>query len=302
MAQLTSGNLGKYIGDLSTAWWIYLVGAGIALVLLIIFMLLLRCVAAPLLYISFVLIFCLLLGGGFYVYYEGNTYDPSDNTYKIMHGMGYLLWILTGIYTIILLCCCSRIRLGIAIMEAASDFVRNTPTVLTVPIISFFVTGVWMVFWVFSAVWVFSVGDVVKIDNLPLANINWNTTTRYVWIYHLFGLFWISAFIIGCSQFIIAAAVCYWYFQQGGKSDDKGKSAMAVAYRWIFRYHCGSIAFGALIIAIIQMIKIAFEYLRKKYEKMIPNNPCTKFVICCLRCFIWCLDYCVKFITKNAYI
>ena len=50
---------------------------------------------------------------------------------------------------------------------------------------------------------------------------------------------------------------------------------MTVAYKWIFRYHMGSIAFGALIIAIIQMIKLAFEYLRKKYEKMIPNNPCT---------------------------
>lgn len=64
----------------------------------------------------------------------------------------------------------------------------------------------------------------------------------------------------------------------------------------------GSIAFGSLIIAIMQMIKLAFEYIRKKYEKMIPNNPCTKCVICCLRCCIWVLDYCVKFITKNAYI
>jgi len=64
----------------------------------------------------------------------------------------------------------------------------------------------------------------------------------------------------------------------------------------------GSIAFGALIIAIMQMIKFAFEYIRKKYEKLVPANPCTKCIICCLRCFIWCLDTCVKFITKNAYI
>ncbi len=64
----------------------------------------------------------------------------------------------------------------------------------------------------------------------------------------------------------------------------------------------GSIAFGALIIAIMQMIKLAFEYFRKKYEKLMPNNPCTKCLICCCRCLIWCLDCCVKFITKNAYI
>lgn len=50
------------------------------------------------------------------------------------------------------------------------------------------------------------------------------------------------------------------------------------------------------------MIKLLFEYMRRKWEKAAPANPCTKCLICCLRCCIWCLDYCVKFITKNAYI
>ena len=145
-------------------------------------------------------------------------------------------------------------------------------------------------------------GDPVKRDGLPLADIEWDDTTRYVWIYHLFGLFWVSSFIIGCAQFIIAATTCVWYFSQGGSSDDKAKASLSTGFKWIFRYHMGSIAFGALIIAIMQMIKLAFEYFRKKYEKMMPNNPCTKCLICCCRCFIWCLDCCVKFITKNAYI
>jgi choline transporter-like protein 2/4/5 len=50
------------------------------------------------------------------------------------------------------------------------------------------------------------------------------------------------------------------------------------------------------------MIKLMFEYLRKKYEKLLPSNPCTKCVICYFRYCIWILDYCIKFITKNAYI
>lgn len=52
----------------------------------------------------------------------------------------------------------------------------------------------------------------------------------------------------------------------------------------------------------MQMIKLVFEYLRRKYGKAIGNNPVTKCIICCLRCCIWCLDYCVKHITKNAFI
>jgi hypothetical protein len=57
-----------------------------------------------------------------------------------------------------------------------------------------------------------------------------------------------------------------------------------------------------LIIAIIQMIKVAFEYIRQKAEGAVGNNPVTKVNFCCVGCCIACLDYCVKQISKNAYI
>jgi len=64
----------------------------------------------------------------------------------------------------------------------------------------------------------------------------------------------------------------------------------------------GSIAFGALIIAIVQMVKALFMYMRKKIEAMTGNNACVKCLLCATFCCIKCLDCCVKFITKNAYI
>ena len=123
-----------------------------------------------------------------------------------------------------------------------------------------------------------------------------------MWIYHLFGLFWISAFIIGSAQFITAVACSLWYFDHGGASDDKSKRSVRTGAWWLFRYHLGSIAFGALIIAIMQMIMVLFEYLRRKYEKMISANPILKCIICCIGCCIACVDRLVKYITKNAYI
>lgn len=50
------------------------------------------------------------------------------------------------------------------------------------------------------------------------------------------------------------------------------------------------------------MIKVLFEYFAKKYEKAAPENAITKAIICYVRCMIWCLDACVKFISENAYI
>lgn len=169
--------------------------------------------------------------------------------------------------------------------------------------IFFFIIGVWVVFWVISAVYVYSVGEAQRSTTNPVfAEMKWNNVTRYVWIYHLFGLFWISAFIIGAAQFIIATCCALWYFSHGGKSDDKNQGGLGTGVKWLFRYHLGTIAFGSLIIAIMQMIKLAFEYLRKKYEKLIGDSMIMKCLICSLRCCIWCVDSCVKHITKNAYI
>jgi len=98
-------------------------------------------------------------------------------------------------------------------MEAASDFVRKTMSVFLVPLVFFVIIGVWVAYWTVSAVYVYSVGTIKKDESLPIASIEWNDTTRYIWIYHLFGLFWISAFIVGSCQFIIAATTAIWYFE-----------------------------------------------------------------------------------------
>lgn len=76
-----------------------------------------------------------------------------------------------------------------------------------------------------------------------------------------------------------------------------------MAFRWASWYHCGSIAFGSFIIALVTFIRVVFEYLNKKYEAMgNKDNAIYKAVSCCMRCVLWCLDKYVKFITKNAYI
>lgn len=72
--------------------------------------------------------------------------------------------------------------------------------------------------------------------------------------------------------------------------------------KWLFRYHVGSIAFGSFIIAVMQMIKLMFEYIRRKYKKVIAQNFFTKCIFCCLECCVQCIDRCVRTITKNAYI
>jgi energy-coupling factor transporter transmembrane protein EcfT len=81
MSTIASGDLGNYMGDLATCWWVLLVLGFISAFLGFVYLVLLRWFAKPLLYISFVLIFGLLVGGGFYVYFLANNYDTADHTY-----------------------------------------------------------------------------------------------------------------------------------------------------------------------------------------------------------------------------
>lgn len=33
-----------------------------------------------------------------------------------------------------------------------------------------------------------------------------------------------------------------------------------------------------------------------------PQNACTRFLLCCLKCCFWCLEHFIKFVNRNAYI
>lgn len=96
-----------------------------------------------------------------------------------------------------------------------------------------------------------------------------------------------------------------WYFSGQGAdaSDATGEVSVMLAIKWAIFSHLGSIAMGSFLIAVVTMIRVVFEYIVEKYEQVgNKENPIYKAVKCFIRCMLWCLDQCVKFITKNAYI
>lgn len=72
-----------------------------------------------------------------------------------------------------------------------------------------------------------------------------------------------------------------------------------MAFKNVF-YHLGSIAFGAFLIALIQTLRDILNYIEKKTKRY--SNQVTKIIICACKCCLWCMEKCLKFISKNAYI
>ena len=65
-------------------------------------------------------------------------------------------------------------------------------------------------------------------------------------------------------------------------------------------YHLGSLALGALIIAIIQIFRAILNYIDRKTKRQ--QNSCIKCLVCFCKCCLWCLEKCLRYISKNAYI
>ncbi|CAE8630585.1 unnamed protein product [Polarella glacialis] len=259
---------------------------------------------------------------------------------KALEICAYALWVLAGVYVILVICFVDRIRLAIAVNQVAAKFVGNTKLIVTVPIVQALIGIVWCLLWALSAAYLISqvpdgytpktayatyaeaygtetvpgkctdkwpTGGVYKDeDDCILVNTTYNcwkcSAPRYVFDWR----FGVSFFVfLWNNAFNIAIGQCIIAGAVGvwffTPNADKGRRGAIKSSVWnVFRYHLGSLAFGSFIIAVIQFIR----YLMKYYEKQAAaqKNRVLVMVLRVLQCIIWCFEKCVKFLNKNAYI
>uniref|UniRef100_A0A673XNT1 Choline transporter-like protein n=1 Tax=Salmo trutta TaxID=8032 RepID=A0A673XNT1_SALTR len=117
--------------------------------------------------------------------------------------------------------------------------------------------------------------------------------------YNVFLFFWCANFVTALGQMTLAGAFASYYWALV-KPDDMPAFPIFSSLGRSLRYHTGSLAFGSLILSIIQIIRVLLEYIDHKLQG--TQNKCTKFLLCCLKCCFWCLEKFIKFINRNAYI
>eukprot|EP00035_Acanthoeca_spectabilis_P010305 m.182654 g.182654 ORF g.182654 m.182654 type:complete len:674 (-) comp14980_c0_seq1:5339-7360(-) len=200
------------------------------------------------------------------------------------------------------------IRKSIDLYKEASEAIRAMPSMFIAP----FLTYLWLLA---TAVFFIVTGAYLVTTEKHVNDLYENSTTfghiKYIdrgnydghfW-YFVFALLWVSQFIIAAEELSLAGCVTEWYVHQ---HETKFGALFRSMYRLI-RYHLGTIAIGSLIIAIVQFIRVIFEYVARKLEEAAESsNTLVKklvdFFVCCCRCCLWCLEKCLRFINKNAYI
>ena len=99
----------------------------------------------------------------------------------------------------------------------------------------------------------------------------------------------------------MSGAVSHWFFFRDQPSERQRLPVAGSLWRAV-RFHLGSLAFGALLVALVQFVRLVFEWVDQQTKRLQQGSETAKVAIKCTRCCLWCLERCLQFITGYAYI
>ncbi|XP_041723423.1 choline transporter-like protein 2 isoform X4 [Coregonus clupeaformis] len=226
-----------------------------------------------------------------------------------------------------------RVLIAIALIKEASRAVGHVMSSLFYPLLTFALLALVIAYWAITAVFLSTSNEqVYKVFNTTVCEYSrdtcnpetFNTTNitaqcpdaeclfafyggetnyhKYLIVfqfYNVFLFFWCANFVTALGQVTLAGAFAsyYWAFK---KPDDIPANPIFSSLGRALRYHTGSLAFGSLILSLVQVIRVLLEYLDHKLKA--AQNRFAKFLLSCLKCCFWCLEKFIKFLNRNAYI
>lgn len=348
----------QIVQDLVQSRW-YLLGAVFGVVVLcFLYILLLRWVVGPVVWVSIVgliglLGFCVYLCYKNYAYYKANpgllhqTTNLKGYAESMFTKPGTWMAILIAVAIVLLILVLmviflrKRISIAIAIIREGSKAVTAVKSTIFFPLFPWMFQCFVIAYGVLVLMYLLSIGDsafkIVNLQNDTTCSCSNGVYSQdyqscdpvtflshcfdssggsckqamchftglenphsvvYLHLANLLGFFWTMFFISGVSDMMLASTFSTWYWTYD-KKDLPFFTLTSGIYRTT-RFHLGTVAFGALIIAIVRVIRVILEYIDQKLKKF--DNPVTKCLMCLCKCFCWCLENFLKFINKNAYI
>ncbi|KAI4531054.1 hypothetical protein MG293_018912 [Ovis ammon polii] len=296
----------KIFEDFAQSWYWILVALGVALVLSLLFILLLRLVAGPLVFVLIIGVLSVLAYGIYHCWEEyrvlrdkgasisqlGITTNLSAyrNVQETWLAALIILAVLEGVLLLMLIFLRQRICIAIALLKEASRAVGYMMSTMFYPLVTF----AFLLEQVNSScpglMCVFQGYQSTGLAQRSLFNLQ---------IYAVLGLFWTINWVLALGQCVLAGAFAsfYWAFH---KPRDIPTFPLGSAFLRTLRYHTGSLAFGALILTLVQIARVILEYIDHKLRG--AQNPLTRCILCCFKCCLWCLEKFIKFLNRNAYI
>uniref|UniRef100_A0A672TAX2 Choline transporter-like protein n=1 Tax=Sinocyclocheilus grahami TaxID=75366 RepID=A0A672TAX2_SINGR len=325
--------------DYTQSWHWILLGLVIAMLVSLIFILLLRCLAGVMVWVMIIMVIIVIGYGIFHCYMQYASLKGQAGSDVTIKDLGLqtdfsvylqiqqtwlafmiILCIVEAVIILLLIFLRKRLLIAIALIKEASKAIGHVMSSLFYPLLTFALLFLVIAYWAITAVFLSTSSEpVYKVFNTTECMYSRDTCKpevsclfafyggetlyhKYLILfqfYNLFLFFWCANFVTALGQVTLAGAFAsyYWAFK---KPDDIPAYPVFNSLGRALRYHTGSLAFGSLILAIVQVIRVILEYLDQKLKG--AQNKCAKFLLSCLKCCFWCLEKCIKFLNRNAYI
>jgi choline transporter-like protein 2/4/5 len=263
--------------------------------------------------------------------------DSNEDSFKVL---AYIMAVITVMLLFAVCMLAKKVRTCIEVIRAASGAIRAIPVLVIWPVVPFLAIVILILYFCLIAAYIGSAGDLssadvmesaaevgssVNADEFAAYNSMRNSTAaamqdyssneimRMMLFYHFFGLLWTNALINAISLTTVAGAVCRYYWsgigaanpaalQESGAAKPMGRTPVWSSFYTAIRYHLGSMCLGALIIAVVQALRAALAYIDQQTKNIQKSNMVVRVLMKVVQCCMWCLEKCLKFISRNAYI
>ncbi|KAJ5070922.1 choline transporter-like protein [Anaeramoeba ignava] len=305
-----SATVAKIMGAFVQSWWVFIVACFAAVVFSFIWLWFMRLFGGFLVWLT-VLFFLASLGlltWYFYFEWHKSSQIPSskklDSDKRNELGFKVLFWIMVAVDVIAIILVIylrKKIMLAIALIKEAVSAVKAMPSIFFFPFVTFLMLLVLYAYWIAVASFLMSSGKptIKQKDSYYYLDYVNTKAMNYLTIYHFFGLLWGTALITAISESTIAGAISSWYWTRD--KHNIPPSPVKSSFKRMLRYHLGSLAFGALLIAIVRMIRYMIELIQRRLKRA-KKNKCISYCFYCMKYCLYCLESWLKFITRNAYI
>ena len=258
---------------------------------------------------------------------EGYT-DPSEDNQEVMKYCAHVALAITIILFLFTLLMLKRVRTAVAVIKVATQAIGGAPSVVFFPLAPVFASLLFGAWWIAAGIYIYSSGEIkqqtctLEADKAPMkycanqtavpnANCHcgyesvMDESLQYTLLYHLFGLLWTTQFFQAMSFLTLASVFATYYFRGGSYGSSISgwiNTPVIQAFRKMSWFHAGSAAFGSLLVAILQFIRIIVAYMVHQLKKAGKDNLLVKYAACCVQYCLWYLQKIIEWINRNTYI
>ncbi|KAG0447820.1 hypothetical protein HPP92_028137 [Vanilla planifolia] len=254
---------------------------------------------------------------------ESNPYlSISGREINHLHAMAVFMTIVMIISILSSIAIIRRILMATSVLKVAAKVIREVQALIVFPVFPYTILAIFYMLWFSAAMHLFSSGQIIKNDcdasccsyDLKSNRVSCDSCCGYrmhytphisaAILFHMFGCFWATQFIIACSTTVAAGSVASYYWTRGEISQNIHFLSVFASMRRLIRYSLGSVALGSLVLFIVESTRFVLDSLRRKLKHVntIPEGRIEKMTYYSSKCMLGCVDWTMRSINRSGYV